>query len=372
SARGGGGIRPRVSGRAKFIDSHTVAVAGQDPIAFDHCILATGSRPIMPANLDIDSPLVMDSTAALELEEIPDRLLIVGGGYIGLEMGTVYSALGSRVHVVEMTGGLLPGVDRDLVRILQVRLRKAFEAINLKTKLVALEKQGSRLKAVLDGEGCSGDQIYDRVLIAVGRRPNTENLGLESTQVELDDKGYIRVNAHRQTADPSIYAIGDVVGGAMLAHKASHEGRMAVEAMTGDSAPAGPAADFDSRVMPAVVFTDPEVAWCGLTEQEAQGQGRKVVVAKFPWGASGRAATVGRQDGLTKLILEPETDRILGVGLVGAGAGELIAEGVLAVEMGAVAGDLALTIHPHPTLSETLMEAAEVHAGHATHVFRRR
>lgn len=354
-----------IPGRAVFQNASTVEVAGQGTFEFDHAILAVGSRPILPGDFAIDSPRLLDSTRALELEDIPNRLLVVGGGYIGLEMGTVYAALGSKVTVVEMTDGLLPGVDRDLVRILQTKLRKDFEAVHLNTRLDALQETPDGLKVSLKGEAEPGEQVFDKILISIGRQPNTENLGLENTAVQLDKRGFVEVSAGGRTGEPSIYAIGDVIGGAMLAHKASFEGKRAVEAILGE------ARDAPAPVIPAVVFTDPEIAWCGLTEEEAKAAGREMEVCKFPWGASGRATTLGRNDGQTKLILEPETGKLLGMGLVGVNAGELIAEGVLAIQLGARAEDLAHSIHPHPTLSETLMEAAEIYLGAATHIYRR-
>ncbi len=350
-----------VSGQAVFKDSHTVEISGSQVINFDHAILAVGSSPAIPAPLNIGSPRIMDSTSALDLDSIPDKLLIVGGGYIGLEMGTVYSALGSRVTVAEMTDGLLPGVDRDLVRILQVRLRKDFESIHLNTKVDSIKEHGDSLQAVLTTENESREISFDKALIAVGRKPNSGNLGLKNTRVKTDDKGFIIVDENLRTADPGIYAIGDVIGGDMLAHKATHEGRRVVETIYGNPS------SVSLPIIPAVVFTDPEIAWCGL----AESQGIEVKVVKFPWGASGRAAALGRTDGQTKLIIEPDTGRILGVGIVGSGAGELIGEGVLAVQQGLSAQDLASTVHPHPTLSETLMEAAELFLGTATHVFRK-
>jgi dihydrolipoamide dehydrogenase len=287
----------------------------------------------------------------------------VGGGYIGMELGTVYATLGSKVVLVEALDGILLGADPDLARPVVAYAKKNFKEVRLKTKVNKLSTSGKQIKVEMDVEGQGKEELYDRVLVAIGRVPNCENLGLENTKVARDEKGFIKVNAKQQTDDPAIYAIGDVAGGVLLAHKASREARVAVEVILGqDSA-------FSDVVIPAVVFTDPEVAWCGLTEAEAKQKGINVSIAKFPWAASGRALTFDRTDGLTKLIIDPETERILGVGIVGAGAGELIAEGVLAVEMGATAKDLALSVHPHPTLSETLMEAAEVFYGHATHTF---
>ncbi len=355
-----------VSGKGVFQDSNTVVVSGKDEIRFDHCILAVGSVPIRPQIFSGSSPRIMDSTSALEMEEIPKRILIVGGGYIGLEMGTVYAALGSRVTVVEMMEGLLPGVDKDLVRPLHLRLKKQFEAIYLNTKVTSVQAGDSGVEVQFEGEVEDKAQSYDRLLISVGRQPNSQGIGLENTKVTLDDKGFVQIDASQKTSDPAILAIGDVVGGAMLAHKASAEGRVAVEILAGENA------RFDHRAIPAVVFTDPEIAWAGITETEAGEKSVPIKIAKFPWGASGRAQTLGRSDGLTKLILDPETERILGVGIAGPGAGELIGEGVLAIEMGAVAKDLASSIHPHPTLSETLMEAAEVFYGNSIHLHQKK
>jgi dihydrolipoamide dehydrogenase len=308
---------------------------------------------------------MMDSTGALNLEDVPGSLLVVGGGYIGLELGSVYAALGTRVTVVEMLPGLLPGADRDLVLPLHKRLDKMFEAILLNTTVASVKPESNGIHATLEGADVKErEHVFDRVLVSVGRKPNSEIPGLEKTQVQVGPKGFIQVNPQRQTSDPSIYAIGDVVGEPMLAHKASHEGRTAVEAIAGHKVA------FEPNAIPAVVFTDPEVAWCGLTETQAQIENREIKVAKFPWAASGRAITLDRPDGMTKLLIDPKTERVLGVGIVGAGAGELIAEGVLAIEMGALARDVALTIHPHPTLSETIMESAEVFFGTSTHVYR--
>jgi dihydrolipoamide dehydrogenase len=362
-----------IQGTAAFRDARTLEVTreGQsapETLAFEHAIIATGSRPATVPGLSIDSPRVMDSTGALELPDIPRSLLVVGGGYIGLELGSVYAALGTRVTVVEMTDGLLPGADRDLVNILAKRIESICEAVLLKTKVVGIKAAKDALAVTLDGEGLAPDaakeRSFDRVLVSIGRRPNSAVPGLDRTNVKVNARGFIEVDGARRTAEPSIYAIGDVVGEPMLAHKASHEGRVAVEAIAGERVA------FEPLAIPAVVFTDPELAWCGLTENEARQQGREITVARFPWAASGRALTLDRPDGMTKLVIDPKTERVLGVGIVGAGAGELIAEGVLAVEMGANATDVRMTIHPHPTLSETLMESAEVFFGQATHVYR--
>jgi len=308
----------------------------------------------------------MDSTSALELNEIPRKLLVIGGGYIGLELGTVYAALGSQVSVVEMMPGLLPGADRDLVRVLSKRLEKSFQAIMLNTTVAEMNEVTDGIQVKLRGDVTEPEQVFEKVLVSVGRRPNSNGLGLENTKVEIDQRGFIKVDEQCRTGAPAIYAIGDVAGEPMLAHKATHEGRVAAQAIAGHKAA------FEPHAIPAVVFTDPEVAWCGLTETQAEDEGRPIKVARFPWGASGRAMTLGRTDGLTKILIDAETERVLGVGIVGAGAGELIAEGVLAVEMAALASDVELSIHPHPTLSETIMEAAEVFFGQSTHTYRPR
>jgi dihydrolipoamide dehydrogenase len=308
---------------------------------------------------------MMDSTGALEVQEIPKSLLVVGGGYIGLELGSVYAALGTRVTVVEMLSGLLPGADRDLVLPLHKRLEKAFESILLNTTVKSLKEEKNGIRATFEGKDVKEkEKVFDRVLVSVGRKPNSEIPGLDKTRVQVNKRGFIQVNNQLQTDDPAIFAIGDVVGEPMLAHKASHEGRTAVEVIAGHKY------TFEPNAIPAVVFTDPEVAWAGLTETQAQAEGKQVKVAKFPWAASGRAITLDRPEGMTKLLIDPQTERVLGVGIVGAGAGELIAEGVLAIEMAALAGDLELTIHPHPTLSETMMEAAEVFYGTSTDIYR--
>jgi dihydrolipoyl dehydrogenase len=336
----------------------------EEQVQFEHAILATGSAPAIPPMLQVDDPRVMDSTTALDLPDIPKSLLVVGGGYIGLELGTVYATLGSAVTVVEMTPGLLPGADRDLVDVLARTTAKTMKNILLNTKVTQMKPEKDGIRVTFEGEVNPKEQTFDRVLVAVGRRPNSNVAGLEKTHVQVDQRGFIMVDEQRRTHEPTIFAIGDVVGEPMLAHKASHEGRVAVEVIAGENVA------FAPRAIPAVVFTDPELAWAGLTEAQAAKDNRQVTIAKFPWGASGRAATLDRTDGLTKLILDPGTERLLGVGLVGPGAGELIGEGVLAIEMGATATDLKLTIHAHPTLSETLMESAEVFFGQATHIYR--
>jgi len=361
-----------VRGFAEILDAHRLRVKGNgsdEEIRVEHLVLATGSVPARPAALQLDDPRVMDSTTALELKDVPKSLLVVGGGYIGLELGSVYAALGSEVTIVEMTNGLLPGVDRDLVNVLARTVGGVTKAVLLNTRVVSLRAEAGGIRAALEGADVPGharEQTFDRALVAVGRQPNSHIPGLERTRVKLDERGFIIVDEQMRTAEPSIFAIGDVVGEPMLAHRASHQGRLAVEVIAGENAA------FAPRAIPAVVFTDPELAWCGLTETEAQQAGRNVNVARFPWAASGRALTLDRTDGMTKLILDPETERILGVGVVGPGAGELIAEGVLAIEMGANATDVKLSIHPHPTLTETIMESAEVFFGQATHVYRPR
>ena len=356
-----------IQGSASFRDAHTLAISGDggtsDTLTFEHAIVATGSRPSTIPGLGIESPRLMDSTSALEVPDIPKSLLVVGGGYIGLELGSVYAALGTKVTVVEMTGGLLPGADRDLVNILAKRIESICEAVLLNTKVVGMKETKAGIAVNFDGAEAKA-RTFDRVLVSIGRRPNSAIAGLDNTQVKVNERGFIEVDPARRTAEPSIYAIGDVVGEPMLAHKASHEGRVAVEAIAGERVA------FEPLAIPAVVFTDPEVAWCGLTETEAQKQNREITVARFPWAASGRALTLDRPDGMTKLLLDPKSERVLGVGIVGRGAGELIAEGVLAVEMGANATDVRMSIHPHPTLSETIMESAEVFFGQATHVYR--
>jgi dihydrolipoamide dehydrogenase len=371
-----------IQGTASFVDARTLEItpadgtgaAGKELLTFEHAIIAIGSHPTKVPGLWIDSDRLMDSTTALEIPDIPKTLLVIGGGYIGLELGTVYASLGTKVTVVEMTDGLLPGADRDLVNVLARRVDAMCEAVLLNTKVVSMKEQKNGIAVTFESSAPAGanpvtldkkEQVFDRVLMAVGRRPN-QVPGIEKTGVEVNERGFIVVNEARQTSVPHIFAIGDIVGEPMLAHTASHEGRVAVEAIAGQKAA------FEPLAIPAVVFTDPELAWAGLTEAEAQKQGREIAVARFPWGASGRSLTLDRTDGLTKLILDPKTERILGVGIVGPGAGELIAEGVLAVEMGANATDLKMSIHPHPTLSETLMEAAEVFYGHSTHVYRPR
>ncbi len=358
-----------IRGEASFESSNTIRVkkqaGGEQSLSFDRIIIATGSRPAVIPSLKLDSPRMLDSTSALDLQNVPKTLLVIGGGYIGLELGTVYAALGSKVSVVEMTPGLLPGADRDLVLPLHKRIEKSFDAIMLNTTVTSVKEEKNGIRVTFEGKDVKDrEKVFDKVLVSVGRKPNSEIPGLDRTQVRLGQRGFIQVNKQLQTDDPSIYAIGDVVGEPMLAHKASHEGRTAVEHIAGHKVA------FEPNAIPAVVFTDPEIAWTGLTETQAQQAGREIKVAKFPWAASGRAMTLDRTEGMTKLILDPSSEMVLGVGIVGAGAGELIAEGTLAIEMAATATDLSLTIHPHPTLSETIMQSAEVFFGTSTDLYR--
>ena len=375
-----------IQGKASFASAASLDVelvaGGQEKVEFTHAIIATGSRPATVPGLSIDSDRVMDSTGGLNLPDVPKTLLVVGGGYIGLELGSVYAALGTKVTVVEMTPGLLPGADRDLVTILGRRIEQAFDKVLVNARVTGMKpaKNGVSVSIQMQAEpqaAASGtpapagsasatEQVFERVLVSVGRKPNSAIQGLDKTKVKVGDRGFIEVDAAMRTAEPTIFAIGDVVGEPMLAHKASHEARVAVEAALGHNVA------FEPQAIPAVVFTDPEVAWCGLTETDAKKQNRPVEIAKFPWAALGRALAIDRPDGMTKLVIDPETERVLGVGIVGTGAGDLISEGVLAIEMGALATDIKLSIHPHPTLSETVMEAAEVFFGHSTHVYRPR
>jgi dihydrolipoamide dehydrogenase len=361
-----------INAKGSFTDSQTLRLEGGDPktyedgttLTFDHCILATGSLPTKIPAFDLPTDRVMDSTGALELRDIPESLLVVGGGYIGLEMGTVYAELGTKTSVVELTDGLLPGADRDLVKPLHARLEKLYKSIYLNTKVVSLTDRGDSIEVAFDGPEGKRTESYSRVLVSVGRKPNSAGIGLENTKVKLDQRGFVLIDNQQRTADEHILAIGDVAGEPMLAHKASHEGKVAVEVLHGEPVV------FDAKAIPAVVFTDPEIAWAGLTEAQAQREGREVEISRYPWAASGRAQALGRTEGLTKIIVDPETDRILGVGMVGVSAGDLIAEGVLAIEMGCDVRDLVDTIHAHPTLSETIMNAGEMHFGLATEIYR--
>ncbi len=357
-----------IKGRAYFEDSKTVRIEteeGQKFYTYDYAIISVGSKPAMPRAFDLGNPRIMTSTEALNVEDIPENLLVIGGGYIGMELGTVYSILGSKVVLAEALPSILAGADPDLAKPVAARAKKNFQEIRVGAKVKDMSTAGKKIRVIMEVDGQTKDELYDKVLVAVGRASNSENLGLENTLVQLDERGFIKVNEHQQTDDPNIYAIGDIVGGAMLAHKATKEGRIAVEVICGE------ASTFEDIIIPAVVFTEPELAWCGLTEAEAKSKGIQVEVSKFPWAASGRALTFDKIDGMTKLIVEPETERVLGIGIVGHNAGELIAEGVVLIEMGGTVRDLAECVHPHPTLSETLMEAAEAFYGYATHIYTR-
>lgn len=355
-------------GRGHFEGSNKLRVEtaeGQKFIEYKHAILAVGSRPALPSAFDLGNPRIMTSTEALDVQDIPENLLVVGGGYIGMELSTVYASLGSRITLVEALDSILAGADEDLVRPVVKFAEKNFKEIRLKAKVKKMATQKKQIQVVMEYDGKEMTELYDRVLVSVGRTPNTEDLGLDATKVQLDPKGFVKVNEKQQSDDASIYAIGDVAGGALLAHKASKEARVAVDNILGENTV------FRNVIIPAVVFTDPEVAWCGLTEAEAKKKGVDHKVVRFPWGASGRALTFDRTDGTTKLIVETATERLLGVGICGHGAGELISEGVLAIEMGASVRDLAESVHPHPTLSETLQECAELFYNHATHAYAR-
>ena len=358
-----------IQGRATFVNANKVDIekmeGGSEVLEYEKAILCTGSLPARIPALSLNSDRVIDSTGALAMKDVPKSMLVIGGGYIGLELGSVYAALGTEVSVVEMMPGLLPGADRDLVNILAKSLEPKMKAIMVSTKVVEMKEVKNGIKVKFEGENVKEpEQVFEKVLISVGRVPNSKGLGLENTGVEIDKMGFVKVNSQQRTAESSIYAIGDIVGNPMLAHKASHEGRVAVEVIAGHNV------EFKPAAIPAVIFTDPELAWCGLTETEARERKIDIKVARFPWGASGRATTLDRNDGVTKLIIDPKTERVLGMGLVGVGVGEMIAEGVLAVEMAAQVKDIALSIHPHPTLSETIMESAEVFFGQSTHLYR--
>lgn len=361
-----------INAKGVFEDSKTLRLEGSHPsipegqlLTFDHCVLATGSVPAMPSSFDIGSERVMDSTGALALADIPKTMLVIGGGYIGLEMGTVYASLGTQVSVVELLDGLLMGADRDLVKPLEKRLQKLFEnRIYLKTKVGSVAEVDNQVEVTFEGAGKFGHERFDRVLVSVGRRPVTRGIGLENTKVQCDQRGFAICDAQQRTDDPRIFAIGDVAGEPMLAHKASHQAKIAVEVIHGKNVV------FDKMAIPAVVFTDPEIAWAGLTEEEAKRSGTTVSVETYPWAASGRAQALGRTEGLTKWLVEPNTGRVLGCGIVGPGAGELIAEAVLAIEMGCEVRDITESVHPHPTLSETLMNAGEVYFGMATEIYK--
>jgi dihydrolipoamide dehydrogenase len=358
-----------LQGRAQFESSEKVRLSDAEVshIKFQHAIVATGSRPIaFPGSPFKPGGRIMSSTGALALADVPQSLLIIGGGYVGLELGTVYAALGSRVNLVELQDRLMAGVDADLVRPLEQRLSAIFETIRLRTKVASMKETAGGVEVVFEGEGEKAEQRFDRVLVAIGREASSEDLGLEKTGVELDQRRFIKVDDQQRTSAERIFAVGDVAGGVMLAHKASREGKVAAEVIGGR-----PSA-FDVRAIPAVVYTDPQIAWCGLTEEQAKKENIPVQVQRFPWKFSGRATTMGAPEGLTKIIADPQTGRILGVGIVGRDTEGLISEGVLAIEMGALAEDMALSIHPHPTLSETEGEAAELYLGSATHILSKK
>jgi len=357
-----------IQGNAVFTDSNTLKITkedgSEDTLTFENCVIATGSRPTEIPGIKVDNKKILNSKGALDLESIPKELLVIGGGYIGLEMGSVYAALGSMVTVVEMMDSILDTVDKDFSRILHKKIANEFKEILLSTKVLEVKNTNKGIKVQFENSDGKFEHEYDKVLVSVGRKPNSEKIGLENTKVVVNKRGFIEIDRQRRTNDPNIFAIGDVAGDPMLAHKATHEGRVVAEIIAGEDIA------YDAATVPAVIYTDPEIAWCGLTEQEAKDKNIDIKVTKFPWGASGRAITLDRTDGLTKLVFETETERILGVGLVGPGAGELISEGVLAVEMAARASDISLSIHPHPTLTETFMEAAEMFFGNSTHVIR--
>lgn len=355
------------TGVAEFNSKNEIKIKSNDKserISFDNAIIATGSRSTVITNIPNDHPSVMTSKEALQLEDIPKTLLVIGGGYIGLEMATVYNSLGSKVTVVEMLDSLLPGADKDIVRLLQHKLKKDFHQIMVKSKVVAVKpNKNSSLTVTIDNNGKTVEQNFDKVLVSVGRKPNTENLGLEKIGVQLTERGFIKVDEKQKTNVLNIYAIGDVVGEPMLAHKATHEGKVAAEVI------AGLPAAFDAKSIPAVIFTNPEIAWTGLTETEAQAKEINYKKVEFPWGASGKAIAIGQSIGKTKLLFNPDNGKLLGVSIIGAHAGDLISEGVLAIEMGADAEDISLTIHPHPTLSETFANAAEIFSGTVTDLY---
>lgn len=357
-----------VRGRAVFTGPNTVEVTGEQPgaIKFEKAIIATGSLPVVPKPWQINDPRVMDSTGALLLPDIPKTMLVIGGGYIGLEIGSVYAALGTKVTVVEALETILAMADRDLVLPLEKKLRGEFEAIYTGTKVMGLTAKPEGIVVALEGSEAPKELTFDRVLVSVGRRPNSANLGLDKAGVKTSERGFIPIDKQRRTNVPHIFAIGDVGEEPGLAHKATAEARVAVDVILGEPA------EWNPRAIPAVIFTDPEIAWAGLTQKDAEAQNVQHDVLKFPWAASGRAVSIARTEGLTKMLVDPQTKRVLGVGIVGAGAGEMISEGVLAVEMGAVARDVMESIHPHPTLSETVMESAELAYGAATHVAKPR
>ncbi len=354
-----------IKGRAVFENSSHVRLLDGDiaRLKFRHAIIATGSRTVpLPGTEFRKDGRIMDSTSALDLDEIPGSLLVVGGGYVGVELGSVFAALGSRVTIVEWNERLMSGADRDLIQPLMGRLQEIFESIRVKTRVKEIHERNDGVEVTLEDDTGESKHNFDRILVAIGRKPISNDIGLDKTHVKVSERGYILVNDQRRTDDENIFAIGDVVGGAMLAHKAMHEGKVAAEVI------AGLPSAFDPRAIPSVVYTDPQIAWCGLTEEEARRANRPVRVSRFPWSASGRAMSMGANRGMTKILIDPETQRVLGMGIVGREAGEMISEGVLAIEMGALAQDVGLSIHPHPTLSESEEEAAEAFFGSSTHI----
>ncbi len=358
-----------IRGKAAFKSDRLLQVVGEDgterDIEFGNVIIAAGSRPVAIPGINMENPRILDSSGALALNDVPKRLLVIGGGYIGLEMGTAYAAFGSAVTVVEMLPNLLPAMDKDLVRILKRSLDKKFESILLSTRVKSVQEGKDGLAVTFElPDGSEKTDHFDKIIVSVGRRPNSDRIGLENTSVRVDERGFVQADDRKATSVSHIYAIGDIVGGMMLAHKASHEAFTAVDSILGKNA------SFNPQAIPAVVFTDPEVAVAGLGEDDAKSRGLDVDVTRFPWAASGRALTMDRGEGMTKIIFDKSSGRVLGVGIVGAGAGEMIAEGTLAIEMAALAADVKLTIHAHPTLSETFMEAGELFFGPATHVYK--
>ncbi len=355
-----------IRGKASFKSKEELLVKNEEGeesiLTFESVIIATGSSPVALPSIEFDHELIIDSTDALELKEVPKTMLVIGGGYIGLELGSVYAALGAKVSIAEMTSGYLPGADRDLIKVFEKESKGLFEEVYFDTAVKEAKAEKKQVKATLENGDQSEEISFNKVLVAVGRKPNSDGIGLEKAGVETDDKGFIKVDTERRTTAKNIFAIGDLTGEPLLAHKATHEGRIAAEVIAGKAG-----AGYDPKVIPGIVFTNPEIAWCGLTETEAKEKGIDIKVAKFPWSASGRAAAIGTANGLTKLIIDPETGRILGGGVAGKNAGSLIPEIALAIEMASTAEDLALTIHPHPTLSETIMESAEIYLGGATH-----
>ncbi|MGF1586521.1 MAG: dihydrolipoyl dehydrogenase [Bacteroidales bacterium] len=358
-------------GTARLKDKNTLEYKSHEgeesDISFDKLIISTGASPSELPEMPFDGDVIMNAQTALELKSVPENLLVVGAGYIGLEMSVIYKALGSKITIAEFTSDILPGVDQDLKDVFKKDRKDLIDSTMFDTKVTSVSPKGKKLNVEFENkEGKKSKGSYDKILVAIGGKPNSKEIGLKEVGIETDEKGFIKVDLVRRTNIENIYAIGDVAGQPMLAHKATHEGRIAAEHIAGHKTA------YEPRAIPAVVFTDPEIAWTGLTENEAKEKGIKYEVAKFPWAASGRAVTLGVKNGLTKLIIDPETDKVLGAGMVGKDAGSLVAEATLAIEMSAVVRDLELTIHPHPTLSETIMEAAEIYYGHATHVYRKR